>query len=107
MGTTVIKDADPPGAITEGNQLFTEDHQAHWIAIGLDFVGQRSRKPILAHKGSHWRSGTNMDKICDGIGIHRYAPRSSCARRPSYGYARRRFIELIVGACSILGLLEP
>jgi len=86
----VIEDPDPAGGITEGNQLFTQQHQAHRIAVCLEFIGFAGRNPELPHEVTHERSTSYPDEgfvICNAE--HKQSPSDDGARIRGLGDAGR------------------
>ena len=59
----VIEDAYAALAVTEGEQLLTEQHQPHRIAVGLHFGGHRRGHPVLAHELAHHRARPHAGQV--------------------------------------------
>jgi len=66
----VVHDADPAGAVAEGDQLFAQDHQAHRIAVRLYLGGEAGRHPVLPHEGTHDGSGANAGEVGAVLWLH-------------------------------------
>src|SRR6185437_11721726 len=59
MRAAMIHDADAASRVAEGDQLFTEEHEAHRVAIGDELTGFERRQPIMAHEIAHRRARTD------------------------------------------------
>ena len=65
----MVHDADPAGAVAEGDQLFPEQHQANRRAVAHKFRRQRRRYPVAAHQISH--DGAGCQRACEFLAFAR------------------------------------
>src|SRR3984885_50009 len=72
MRTEMVEYAGPPGRVAKSDELFSEQHEAHRVAIHRQFRRKTGRYPELTHEISHRRAtahtGKNLVFLC---GNHR------------------------------------
>ncbi|MNL21124.1 hypothetical protein D3C87_1423990 [compost metagenome] len=67
----VVENAHAPAGVTESDQLFAQNEQAHRVTVGLDLGRHCGRDPILPHEFAHHRAGADPRQVNAVFQFHR------------------------------------